>query len=386
MPTPAPIRADRASRVAEQLHATLRDIEAQYRSAPRTHHVADPYIKSVVASVYGEEIPVPPHVIANFNALPPQFRREILFTAQDAAVRRMWQRARITYEIDPDAWDSIGDANPKALVPPIVAERLPHANPLLVFPEPLVLDNGNNERQRVVGAYVSGACAVKDRPGRVKGVGGMLCSTDDPDSQGWVLTFAGLVEDAQGRPVMYSKTSQDVVWSRTTLILQEGDTLQDLMARSVNQFNKAMGTPKMAVGDYRTDLPQMMARAINMLVYLSAVNADLRPLPERSGPPRAKGKGPARLKPPKIVAVGFTVGAQLRAWRRAPARTYRGGATGRTVKPHVRRSHPHTYRYGPGRTESYVRWMWPIRINMKFGDAKKTTIITTKDPRKIRQG
>jgi hypothetical protein len=34
------------------------------------------------------------------------------------------------------------------------------------------------------------------------------------------------------------------------------------------------------------------------------------------------------------------------------------------VAPHVRRAHFHTYRVGPGRAGSVVKWLPPIPINM----------------------
>lgn len=37
-------------------------------------------------------------------------------------------------------------------------------------------------------------------------------------------------------------------------------------------------------------------------------------------------------------------------------------------RPHIRRAHWHTYRTGSGRTETTIKWVAPIPINITDGD------------------
>lgn len=383
-----PIRAMSANAIADDMVHHLRTTEREIIEIFRRNDLTWPGVvgagklaqnfidSGVRAALEGRPREVGPHEIQALRRLPADAQRELFFAAHDAAIRRMWQKGRVAYDVDPDTWNELGEAEPNSRIPVEVLERLPHTNPLIVFPEAIVLDSGERERQRVVGAFICGVASHHKVDLEPIGTGTekaqVLCSTDDPDVRGWSFTFCGLIETADGRPVYLPQGPRDVMWTRTSVLIDKESTLADLTQQSLERFNAYTGPA--AFGDHRQDVPKLLARTVNLLVYIGAVNADLKPLPSRPSQTRQKGKNGGG-KPAKVIGVGFRVGAKLRAWRRNPPRARTDGATGRTVAPHIRRSHPHTFRYGPGRRNSYVKWMWPIEVNMDAGD-KKTTIIS----------
>lgn len=366
--------ATAAARLAAQLIDTVKLSESAYRRAPLTAWTANRLFSSYVdAALAGEPHYIPGDVAVAFARLPAQWRREISFSMQDVAMRRLWQQHRIVHTFDLNTWEAIGSADPASTIPPDVLGQLPYPNPLVVFPEPILLDHGERERQQIVAVFVTGV-----RP--AFGEHRMLCSSSNLSATGWNLTFAGLVEDAHGRAVMLpGEGVRDVMWTRCSLRLDETTTLGGLTQRAIQQFDP-FRDPKFAFGDHAKDLPVLLARAVNAIVYLCARNADLRPVP---APPsrsrgRKSGRGTPAPKPPRVIEVGYRVGAALRAWQRTAAQRP-VTSTGRTVSPHVRRSHPHTFRYGPGRSQAYVKWLWPIPVNMEGGDAAETAIIPIRE-------
>jgi len=118
---------------------------------------------------------------------------------------------------------------------------------------------------------------------------------------------------------------------------------------------------------------EMTRMGLSLLMYLVSDAADVEPDP---GPVRrrrvqAGSMGPGRAAG-KVLQVGFRVGAGLRA-HQGRAAAARGAAAGRTVAAHVRRAHWHTFRVGPGRTGSKVRWVAPTVVNWS-GPPDVTTV------------
>lgn len=307
--------------------------------------------------------------------------REAVFIAQDAAMRRLWQRHRIVYDIDPQLWEELGESDPGTLIPRDLLTRLPHADPFIAFPVPLLIPIDKEHRQRVEGFFVTGDTFYTgpdlpgiDRP-RVQ------CSTSAPGVTGnLTLTFGGTVETYQGRTVKAGLVGDDVddmVFTRCTLrvatLPASGEpTLGALIESIAAEFSVA---PE--AGGWDDKVPTMLRHAVSALFYICAVNADLRPLPAVAARRQASRDAKAK-KPARVIQVGFNVGAALRAYRRTPEGAERGAGTGRSVRPHVRRSHFHTYRVGAGRRETIVKWLAPIPINVGGKNDGKSTVVTIK--------
>ncbi|HWT81971.1 MAG TPA: hypothetical protein VN648_24555, partial [Candidatus Methylomirabilis sp.] len=67
------------------------------------------------------------------------------------------------------------------------------------------------------------------------------------------------------------------------------------------------------------------------------------------------------LRPPSLFAVGTAYRAAVERWEIEQARET-GVATGRRVRPHVRRAHAHLYWTGSGRQVPRVRFLLPIPV------------------------
>jgi hypothetical protein len=327
------------------------------RHIPASETIIDSYIRLALS---GES----PHRVAADLALAGGLANmtaaqavQIQFTGQDAATRRLWQRTRYVYDVDPDTWLSLGDARGDMKLPADTFTRLPHPDPFVRLPNPITLPLPDGQRQKVVGFFITGAA-----PGVF---GSFQVSTADGWSAGVRLLFAGLVESADGSAFMVGK-QRDIAWTRISLNPADG-TVNTMIENSLARF-----TPTVQGGDWRNDVPVLVRSAVSLLVYLCADNADTQTV-------RAFARGRARdgrrraPKPATLVRVGYRVGAALRAHRRAQ----QAGdpvSTGRKVAPHIRRAHPHLYWVGKGRTEQRIRWVWPVRVNMPE-DPPLTTVV-----------
>ncbi|HEX6939337.1 MAG TPA: hypothetical protein VF158_07985 [Longimicrobiales bacterium] len=105
---------------------------------------------------------------------------------------------------------------------------------------------------------------------------------------------------------------------------------------------------------------------VSLLLWLCSERPEIegRGRPGNPKPKRVKGALREFAAPgPRTWAVGARVGAALRAARGAAERA-EGEATGRRVRPHVRRAHWHTYWTGPrsGEQTPVLRWLHPILV------------------------
>lgn len=354
---------------AEQYVQALLDKERMIgRNFPGWAALRDLHISSALTSdpapILGEDA----YTAAERHAARYQSKRlfdEIRFTAAEAGQRRLWQQYRIVYDVDPALWAELGDTETDAVIPTDLWSRLPHPDPFITLPEPLVLSVDEDTQQRILGFFVRGQADMP--PPEAPGTH-FQCSTASPVATTLGATFAGFVETKTGKPIFSDPGVRDVIWSRVTLDPRVGQhTVAEMIEHTVTRFT-GYRTP---TAD--TDVPLMIRRAVTLLVYLCATNADLTPLPRQSAAgtgPRGKG---AKAKPSVPIGVGYRVGAALAAYRRhqqAEAAEH----TGRKKAPHVRRAHFHTYRVGPGKRETEVKWLSPIPVNM-HEDPAQTTVI-----------
>lgn len=301
---------------------------------------------------------------------------EIRFTAQEAAQRRLWQQHRIVYDIDPDLWAELGDTETDTVIPLDLFTRLPHPDPFIAFPEPLVLPIDEDTRQVIHGFFVRGNADLPGSPGaRIQ------TSTHHPAATNLGATFGGLIETTDGQPVFVPGLPglplRDAVWTRVTLDPRVGaHTVAEMIDATIQRF-----TGYKQAGDWAEDVPRMIRRAVSLLVYLCATNADLTPLPRQTAARSSKKSKDARKpKPSQVIGVGYRVGAALAAYRKQERDEVAAAVhTGRKVAPHIRRAHFHTYRVGAGRRETEVKWLAPIPINV-HGEAEQSTVIPVHRP------
>lgn len=309
----------------------------------------------------------------------PSKVRQIVFSAQDAATRRIWQQHRVVYDLDPDLWGELGAIDEGTILPASVFAHLPHPDPFLVWPVIEAYPLLDGTYMRSVGAFVTSRSQTRIAdPDTLSGPETMLgwpVSTHSPHakSSDLVITIVANVEDAHGNAIRTETMGgiPDCIIARMTLnfsrsSVRVGDLIDDIAARYSNDETANPGA------SFNSVVRSMLRRIISTLLYLCATNADLRPLPAPAARRAAKGTGRA-AKPPRTIAVGYDVGAGLRAWRRSrPADHEPAAVTDRHVRPHVRRAHPHLYWTGEGRKTPRVHWLWPIRINAATPIGKTT--------------
>jgi hypothetical protein len=114
---------------------------------------------------------------------------------------------------------------------------------------------------------------------------------------------------------------------------------------------------------------------ISLLLYLCSVNAEIGNNDKRPELPRPKRtKKGWRLFPadkPTTWDVGVRLGAALRHGYTAAQGE---GETRAGPRAHIRRAHWHTYRIGPGKAESVLKWLPPIPVNVDDLDGLPATV------------
>lgn len=301
-------------------------------------------------------------------SIPSHFEHHVHQSAADNVNLRLWNRHKIVYDIDADLWEALADNAPDDLVPTWLFSHLPHPDPFLAFPKPFILPLRDNsgQYQQVDGVFICGL--QEDAHGR------FMVSTMHAQSTGLTLLYVGRVYEANGTRHYVEPGHHDSIMTRITMEPRDGATLAELTATILDRFQPEPTDPAMG-GPYEEDVPKLAAATVAAIMYVCAKNAELFPLPA----PPVRAKGGARPKTRvKVIQVGARLGAQLRAYARSQARHEGTSGSGRTVRPHIRRGHFHTYRVGPGRQEMELKYLTPFPVNFK-GDADEPTVVAVGD-------
>ena len=137
------------------------------------------------------------------------------------------------------------------------------------------------------------------------------------------------------------------------------------------------GGPGQAMPNVSQELARSLEPVINLVLYLCTANADFGIADRPTYPRPQKTKKGWRLFPPDRPQnwdVGVRLGSALRAAKtasQAPEQSTSNQLTeseGLRRSPHLRRAHWHTYRVGEGRTETILKWLPPIPINIDHFD------------------
>jgi hypothetical protein len=138
------------------------------------------------------------------------------------------------------------------------------------------------------------------------------------------------------------------------------------------------GTAEIFTPDLTASISTALEPLLSLLLYLCQDSADYTgPAEHPSNPVPKRTKQGWRLFPPdkpRHWDVAVRMGAALRA-ARAVSEPGPGLGEGRqSPRGHIRRAHWHTYRTGPGRADSVVKWLPPIPINLAGVDELPTVI------------
>ena len=137
----------------------VQDIVDLHRSSAAiyTHNVpgARDYFRTAgECALQGAMPPLSPALAREMQA-NPRLGRNLLWSSQMSAQLRLWQSHRIAYAVDPTLWAELGDTDDGDTIPGGLLDYLPHSDPFIVLPEPLVIDHGKL-LQKVVAVLLTG--------------------------------------------------------------------------------------------------------------------------------------------------------------------------------------------------------------------------------------
>jgi hypothetical protein len=284
---------------------------------------------------------------------------------EDAIQLTRWARHRIVYTIDPDTAAAIIATDwSDTVIPGDVLRRLPHPDPLIILPEPItwMSTDGTLERYEAFGVF--GVRGPRRR-----------CSSHHPDATHLVLHFFGHICDpVTGQPAVASVPAADgsshtvrpIVGMRAITPLTDA-TMTTRQQIAITDMRNA-GPSAMYGFATRSEADDGIARmtetGLAILTYLVSDDIDTRRTIVPTSPKRRTRNQPdPDQTPAHVYEVGYTVGAALRAAHHTGTGTPpTPDGTGRTVAPHIRRAHLHTFRRGPGHSERFIKWLPPIPV------------------------
>lgn len=307
------------------------------------HDPIDPIAVRAVAAVFHDKP----------NLLELAYR-----AANDASLARHWERHRIVYAVHPGLADALADTAGTGEIPASVLRRLPHPDPLFLFPTGVRVALSTGEPGVMRGFFVTGL--LPSAPGPVR------TSSADPDADR--LQVATLCQ--VGEP---DTIQSDWDLSAVSIPMTGRFTAESLVRSSAARWSASPDCADLSTPETISNwVAEMMRVCLPVLLYACSAEPDSVRLARP--PARKAGKGRTRSTPrPEVHQLGYRVGPELLAARARYERQPGGQRAGRTVRAHVRRAHWHTYRTGPGRTETAIRWLSPVLVH--GGGSEVPTVI-----------
>jgi len=155
--------------------------------------------------------------------------------------------------------------------------------------------------------------------------------------------------------------------------IDQAVTIEDALRESYGNFKSQVRLPQAQLDSLFRVLLNILSRCMSIVMYICAENAQMRPTSATPARPVAQVAQPRRgYRRPQVFApaqpavwqVAWRIGAAIGAAKTAVARAAASASTGRTVKPHMRRAHWHTYLTGHGRSQRVVRWLAPFPVGL----------------------
>ena len=160
----------------------------------------------------------------------------------------------------------------------------------------------------------------------------------------------------------------------------ENGTIKD----SIDALHKYLKSGVSEVEITREDAESQIAPflfAIQIVLYLQAQNADMQDatVPKKKKKSNKKSATQSRVKPPRIVYVGYKVGKVLRSYDEGAKPTSTG--TGTPKRPHSRRGHWHHFWTGakdkPEERKLVLKWVAPTMVHGEQPN-ETTTVVKIK--------
>ena len=154
------------------------------------------------------------------------------------------------------------------------------------------------------------------------------------------------------------------------------DCLRAMLRESVIQGER-MQAPALALlpdpAAMTDDLARIAGRCLSLLLYLCSEQPDYDRQPPANPTPVKTRRGTRIFPAASLTTV--RVGAAIGSTIRRGSRSADAAATGRSVTPHIRRAHWHTYWTGSGNSRRPVlRWLHPMLIGAASLDDVPATV------------
>ncbi|MDX3260818.1 hypothetical protein PV336_16495 [Streptomyces sp. MI02-2A] len=262
----------------------------------------------------------------------------------EVATVELWkENGRVCYDLHEELADALYRSRMVA-VPGSLFDRLPHINPMIVFPEAWPVDNGESGTAYVRCFFVVGWN------------GNALCNTDDPDLEGHALLFCYDVTDEE--------TGEQVPGGARDLIPLPTAMEKFSITEAISFAQRWHGeASKKDFKDLMETFKPLLERAFSVLTYLCTDNRDvIEPEVEVR---RRKKTGKNRKSPdrdPFWVRVGYYVGPALHEARKRAASPKDAGVSipsGVEYGPQHRAGHFKTVYFGPGKKQYTSKWIKP---------------------------
>ncbi|MFI2616606.1 hypothetical protein [Streptomyces sp. NPDC018584] len=271
--------------------------------------------------------------------------KSIKISAGDYAIYWNWQKTKVVYDVEPTLMHSLADMDTSDVLPGGVLRQLPHPDPLFVFTEGYPIMHKDEKPGLLRAMYVSGRRADNTS-----------CSTSDPEVTQYQLTFNSDLVNDDGEVI-------DLDSVRISIHLADHSfTIRKVIDEVIKDYPwEPLMVDRSSEEQKRNYLEALAHFGVAHLLYVCSEKADTQRKPVGRKPAK-KGQRPPR--PVQLHQVGWHIGPSIKATRELIERERRamGHNTGRTVTPHIRKAHLHTFKHGPGRTLSKVKWLPPIFV------------------------
>jgi hypothetical protein len=279
-----------------------------------------------------------------------QYSLDTLATVGDligeVAVVELWkENGRVCYDLHDELANALYRSKMSA-VPGELFDRIPHINPMIVFPEAWPIADGAAGTAYVRCVFVVGWN------------GNALCNTNDPDREGHALLFCyDVIDEGTGEEVPGG--ARDLIPLPTSM---EKFTVREAIDFAGRWHSKDPDS------DTRKLFQPLLEKTFSVITYLCTDNRDVEEPPDWTATQRRKKTGKNRKKPrdPFWVRVGWYVGPQLHDARQRASSVKRDGPSipsGIEYGPQHRAGHFKTVWIGPGKTnerkQSTTRWVEP---------------------------
>lgn len=288
--------------------------------------------------------------------------------AEDLIQIARWQRHGIIYTIHPATMTALMETEwSTTSIPGEILCRLPHPDPIVVLPEPIRWPNDEGQYETYEAFGVFGVRAPRRR-----------ASSASPDISHLALHYFGRVTDEKGTAIPYPfpdlnahgsiRNVTQVLGCRAVVDVRADATLDEREQYAIKDM--VQGGPLALTGfrdlnDAASGMALLTRVGLAILTYIASDNLDIEKRGVAAAPKRRNRRSESSEDEASatLYSIGYRVGAALTAHRPGSATASQSGGSSRTVVPHVRRAHLHTFRRGPGHSERFVKWLPPIAVN-----------------------